>query len=132
MKLVTLLLACTMLCAIPSNAQERKDTITLKDLPIDVPLSTSWGTGFSDSTVSLTKWDDGRIEIQGDTLKAIRLLFKKLDEANKREFDLWGFVGPAVAFTNNIPDYWKTSKNNKAWSKYYVQLKKLGFKIVRK
>lgn len=91
---------------------------------------------YSDSTFSKPKvifWEDGSISLENcDSLSAIKILISDLKEANKRDADMWKFVGTAVTFTNSIPDYYKLSKNNKAWPAYYAQLKKLGYKIERK
>lgn len=97
-----------------------------------VSISSDIGTTYWDSASSVTKWSDGKFEIKGDTLSAIKLLWKRLDESEKREFELDDFVGRAVDFTNNVPDYWKNSKTNKAWKKYYAELRKQGFKITTK
>jgi hypothetical protein len=98
-----------------------------------------WGVGYSDTSASVFVSKDGRIYVTGDSLQVIRLLLKRLDESSQRELEawdrqelLWQFVNKAIAFTNNVPDYWKESKNNKAWPKYYAILKELGYRIVRK
>ena len=119
--LITLLLASYFCKA------QREDTTYLSGI-------SGFGTGISndEGNVSITKWYDGRLEIHGDTLEVIKLLWERLEESNKNEMDLYDFVGKAVDFTNNVPDYWRTSKNNKAWTKYRAALIKLGFKIVEK
>lgn len=89
------------------------------------------GTTYGDSISSVTKWSDGRFEITGDTLHAIKLLWKRLEEANNNESDLYDFVGAAVDFTNHVPDYWKSSKGNKAWLRYKKALIKQGFKVIK-
>lgn len=95
-----------------------------------------WGTGYGDSVCAVTKWNDGRIEIHGDTLRTIKMLIQRLEDSQKREVErevgLYKFIDISVKFLNNIPAYWKDSKNNKTWPKYYAELKKLGYKIVKK
>lgn len=46
------------------------------------------GTGFADSLSEITMWDDGSLEIKGDSIHAIKLLWKRLNESNKREAKL--------------------------------------------
>lgn len=116
--ITVMLLLCISFC----KAQNRlKDSSGIK--------FSTWGIGYHDTTATVvTKWEDGRFEIRGDTLAAIKLLWKRLEESEKREAELWRFVAYAVAFTNSVPDYWKTS-NNKTWLKYLAELKKLGYRI---
>lgn len=90
--------------------------------------SSRLGVTYSDSLFNrITKWSDGHIDIDGDTMLCVSLLFSHLDKGVDREMELWEFVGAAVQFTNGVPDYWKIKKNNSAWPKYYGELKKLGY-----
>jgi hypothetical protein len=115
------------------NAQVDTSMIRIGSVPDTEAYITvsDWGSGYTDSNgVRVTKWDKAGIEIHGDTMAAIRLLLKTIDDGNKREMDLYDLISKAVDFTNQVPDYWKTSKHNTAWNKYYSALRKQGFKEV--
>lgn len=73
---------------------------------------------------------DGKVELQGiDSTEAIKLLFKRIEEENKKEIELYEFVNAAVDFANTVPDHFKKSKE---WAAFKKQLYKQGFRIVPK
>lgn len=123
-------------CVSAKGQTFKTDTFGIKKDTSKFNLSSSnpgWSIGFSEGGKWVGRRNDGTIEIRGmDSLEAIKMLWKHMDEAQKRESDLWKFVGTAVRFSNNVPDYWKSSANNKAWADYWAALKKFGYKTVRK
>lgn len=121
-----IILTVILLCSFYCNGQIKSDS-TIKIFHLN---ELDIGRTYRDTSVIVTVWQDGRFEIQGDSLKAIKLLWKRLEESTQREMDLYKSIQSAVDFTNNVPDYWKN--NSKEWIKYQVQLKKLGYKIIKK
>jgi heme/copper-type cytochrome/quinol oxidase subunit 2 len=123
---VVLALIIMLAVAYSGKCQETKPDSLTGNM---IKLSTWWSIGYTDSTVTVSKGNDGVFEIKGDSIAAIKLLWKRLEECQKRESDLWTLVGKSVDFTNTIPDYLMKSK---AWYRYYAELKKHGYKQIKK
>jgi len=121
-------LAIAILCFVYARAQTQIKR-NYNTIYIDTSALVTSGTGIGDSDTWVTKWDNGTLEItKGDSLSAIKLLWLRLEESQKKNLDFYIFVHKSVKFTNTVPDYLKTSKN-KEWIKYYVELKRLGYEV---
>lgn len=99
-----------------------------------VKIINSWGIGYigninSDNSNSITFYDkDNRIEIVGDTLKAIIILREHIDNLQKEHEDQIEATNRSVDYINSIPFYW----NNKEYVNYIKAIRKVGFKSVKK
>ena len=82
---------------------------------------------------------DSSIRIQGDTMKAIRLVMQQYlrsdsmhNAAYDRMWELQKLVDAGIGWLNTIPDYWRTKDGSKKWAKYYALLKKNGYYMTKK
>lgn len=51
------------------------------------------GLGYGPDSNRVTEWDNGTIQIRGDTMTAIRHLLSSLKSGGEREMEAWGKVG---------------------------------------
>ena len=92
-----------------------------------------WGRSYINDDINdtvnyrITFWQDGKLEVQGDTIGAIKRLFKDLQSKDSTIESMYDFQAAAVDFTNEVPDYWKSFRNNCKWNKYNRELKKQGY-----
>lgn len=96
--LLLLVLAC-------GQVQAQTDTAKLK--PLISYSSFDTGTGYFDSTAEVTIWNSGKIEIKGDSLAAIKMLFKALRESSKREMELEQKIFKAQDALMGLANDWK-------------------------
>lgn len=122
-----LFITILIFASIVANAQEIKENDTIPS------LSEIMETGFIKSAVSFIGdeydpenaiyfTDEGKeIEIQGDTITAIRSLFEHIQSASKRELDLWRAIDAAVQLYNISPGYlqgtWQANQLKNALTK---------------
>lgn len=148
-KLITILLLI-----LGVNGFGQKDSIVLKGLEHNKPAN---GIGQKDSLpslwlsfdttkikreISFSDWrlegfisvammfPDSSIEIRGDTIKAIKMLFKStLDNQEKQYKELeqhYEFMEAATKWSNTVPDGYK---NSKQWKAFEAVLKKNGYRV---
>jgi hypothetical protein len=91
--------------------------------------------GFDSMPHSIMRFDGigadekGNIRIYGDTLTAIKFIYKRMREADSINVKLWELIGAGVKFTNNLPGYYKTLEGNCRWPAYKKQLIKNGYHV---
>jgi hypothetical protein len=84
-----LLLFLSLLCSMTAVAQDTVKTFS--------------GTGFGDRKTGIMIYDDGRMEIKGDSLSVIKLLLKVIRQDMEREVALLLFKKSLQSFVIRIP-----------------------------
>lgn len=74
---------------------------------------------------------DSIIRITGDTIALIQEITAAMHFYDSLNHELLDLAVAAVAFTNEVPDYWKLPQNNSKWLAYKATLNRNGFKSVR-
>ena len=118
----------------------QKDSLSKKQLDSFLSISTLsigmsgfaiMGRTYAERTDGLyceiTIWNDSSIEIFGDTMRCIKLLLTELKRRDSVEENLYSIMGAGVEFLNHVPDYWRNSKNNPKWKRYWGLLRKQGY-----
>jgi len=82
--------------------------------------------GYGESSNYVQENSDGSLEIKGDSLTAIIMLFQELKKMNKEIEDSEMALNKSVQWSNSVSDYFK---KNKYWYEYLKAIKKQGYKL---
>lgn len=127
-----LIISIYLLSSLAAVAQ-KKDSIASGYLSGGIILGIGIG---NDAKNQITLFSDGRVEIEGDTLQAIRNIFKWVDDHQKEDAELYrendklnAFVAATVAFLNQNPTV--ITANNCNWPRLSKELKRQGYHTVK-
>jgi len=128
-----LLAVVTLFISIIGKAQNDTTFLNGKSLKDSFSILTM-GTTFvsvrfgEDGNYVMQSLNDNNIEIQGDTIKAIRNLLTIIHQKDSTEAELWKMIITGIDFANQVPDVWKMQVNNCKWLPYIALLNKQGFR----
>lgn len=85
----------------------------------------SYATGYGESSNYIMERSDGTIEVVGDSLTAIKMLFKELKKIVKERENAEIALNKSVQWSNTVSYYFK---KNKQWTEYLKSIRKQGYK----
>ncbi|MEO7048883.1 MAG: hypothetical protein ABI091_26510 [Ferruginibacter sp.] len=131
MKTITLSVLL-LICSLNSFCQNDSAFLSL-NTDTSFGTSISWGLQEGNTNVNFSDDDStGTIQINGDTMSAIRLLIKSYKDIVRQNNENYRFISAAVDFSNEVPDYYRTKLHNCMWPAFYKELRKNGFHQIDK